>query len=189
MMGRYGRMGILRRPSAADHQAVEDALARVNMLEFKKRQIGELSGGQKKRIFVARALAQGGKILFLDEPFTGIDVKTENALIDLFRELSAEGRLILVSTHNLGSVPSFCDDVILINRKLIATGPVESTFTQQNLAQAFGGMLRHIHVGGGDLHDDEDQRHVTVLTDDERPVVLYGEAGGQRIIQPVKDKT
>jgi manganese/iron transport system ATP-binding protein len=189
MMGRYGHMGLMRRPSAEDRQAVEDALRRVNMLDFRKRQIGELSGGQKKRIFVARTLAQGGKILFLDEPFTGIDVKTENTLTQLFRELAAEGRLILVSTHNLGSVPSFCDDVILINRKLIATGPVDIAFTQENLTEAFGGMLRHIHVGGGDLHDDEDRRLVTVLTDDERPVVLYGEAGGQKIMQPAKDKT
>ena len=170
MMGRYGRMGFLRIPSTT----------------YRKRQIGELSGGQKKRIFVARALAQGGKIIFLDEPFTGIDVKTENTLIELFQSLAAEGALILVSTHNLGSVPSFCDEVILINRTLVAAGPIETTFTQDNLSKAFGGMLRHVHVGGGDLHHDSDQRRVTVLTDDERPVVLYGEEGGQKIFQPGK---
>lgn len=186
MMGRYGRMGFLRIPSAADKKAVDAALERVNMSAYRKRQIGELSGGQKKRIFVARALAQGGKIIFLDEPFTGIDVKTENSLIELFRSLATEGALILVSTHNLGSVPSFCDDVILINRTLVAAGSIETTFTQDNLAKAFGGMLRHVHVGGGDLHHDSDQRRVTVLTDDERPVVLYGEEGGQKIFQPGK---
>ena len=186
MMGRYGHMGFLRIPSPADKQAVDAALERVNMSAYRKRQIGELSGGQKKRIFVARALAQGAKIIFLDEPFTGIDVKTENALIELFRSLAEEGALILVSTHNLGSVPSFCDEVILINRALVAAGPIETTFTQDNLAKAFGGMLRHVHVGGGDLHHDSDQRRVTVLTDDERPVVLYGEEGGQKIFQPGK---
>jgi len=129
MMGRYGHMGFLRRPSKADHTAMDEALERVNMSEFKNRQIGELSGGQKKRVFVARALAQGGQVILLDEPFTGVDIKTEESLIILFRSLAAEGRLILVSTHNLGSVPSFCDEVMLINQTLLAYGPVETTFT------------------------------------------------------------
>lgn len=186
MMGRYGHMGTLRRPTAQDKQCVDDALLRVGMQDFRKRQIGELSGGQRKRVFVARALAQGARIIFLDEPFTGVDVKTENSLIDLFRSLAAEGCLIVVSTHNLGSVPSFCDEVILINRTLIASGPIETTFTEDNLARAFGGMLRHIHVGGVDLHSDGDSRKLTVLTDDERPVVLYGEEGGQKIVQSKK---
>ncbi len=186
MMGRYGHMGFLRIPGAQDKKAVEDALTRVGMKDFRARQIGELSGGQRKRVFVARALAQGAKIIFLDEPFTGVDVKTENSLIALFRALAAEGCLIVVSTHNLGSVPHFCDEVILINKTLIASGPIDTTFTENNLARAFGGMLRHIHVGGTDLHEDGDARKVTVLTDDERPVVLYGEEGGQRIILPRK---
>lgn len=181
MMGRYGHMGFLRRPAKSDHQAVDEALHRVNMQDYKKRQIGELSGGQKKRVFVARALAQGGDIILLDEPFTGVDIKTEESLIKLFRSLAQDGHLILVSTHNLGSVPHFCDEVMLINKTLLAHGPVETTFTQENLAKAFGGMLRHHQLIGDDLHDDEDQRTVTVLTDDERPLVLYGEAGDQKI--------
>lgn len=181
MMGRYGHMGFLRRPSSADKQAVSKALERVGMSAYTKRQIGELSGGQKKRIFVARALAQGGQIILLDEPFTGVDIKTEESLISLFRALAAEGRLILVSTHNLGSVPHFCDEVMLINKELLAYGSVETTFTQDNLAKAFGGMLRHHQLVGADLHDDEDMRAVTVLTDDERPLVFYGEDGGQKI--------
>lgn len=181
MMGRYGHMGFMRRPRAADHRAVNDALKRVDMEHYKKRQIGELSGGQKKRVFVARALAQGGQIILLDEPFTGVDIKTEDSLIALFRSLAADGHLILVSTHNLGSVPHFCDEVMLVNRTLLAYGPVETTFTQDNLARAFGGMLRHHQLIGADLHDDEDARGVTVLTDDERPLVLYGEKGGEKI--------
>lgn len=181
MMGRYGKMGFLRRPSKADRQAVDEALDRVGMIDYKNRQIGELSGGQKKRVFVARALAQGGKIILLDEPFTGVDIKTEDALIALFKSLAAEGCLILVSTHNLGSVPHFCDDVMLINRTLLAHGPVETTFTQSNLSKAFGGMLRHHQLVGSDIHDDEDTRGITVLTDDERPLVFYGEHGGQII--------
>lgn len=181
MMGRYGHMGFLRRPSKTDRQAVDEALERVDMSAYKKRQIGELSGGQKKRVFVARALAQGGQIILLDEPFTGVDIKTEDSLIKLFRSLASEGRLIVVSTHNLGSVPHFCDDVMLINKTLLAHGPVETTFTRDNLAKAFGGMLRHHQLVGEDLHDDEDARAVTVLTDDERPLVLYGEQGGEKI--------
>lgn len=181
MMGRYGHMGFLRRPAKADQEAVDTALARVGMSAYRKRQIGELSGGQKKRVFVARALAQGGTIILLDEPFTGVDIKTEDALISLFHALAAKGCLILVSTHNLGSVPSFCDDVMLINKTLLAHGPVETTFTQDNLAKAFGGMLRHHQLVGEDIHDDPDARSVTVLTDDERPLVLYGKHGGQKI--------
>jgi len=189
MMGRYGYMGFLRRPSKADRLAVDDALQRVDMSAYKKRQIGELSGGQKKRVFVARALAQGGRIILLDEPFTGVDIKTEESLITLFRSLAAEGCLILVSTHNLGSVPSFCDDVMLINKSLVAYGPVESTFTQENLSKSFGGMLRYHQLIGSDLHDDEDTRGITVLTDDERPVVFYGEEkGGQKITKPGSEK-
>jgi len=181
MMGRYGHMGFMRRPARADHQAVDNALERVDMGAYKKRQIGELSGGQRKRVFVARALAQGGQIILLDEPFTGVDIKTEESLVALFRLLAREDRLILVSTHNLGSVPNFCDDVMLINQSLLTHGPVETTFTQSNLAKAFGGILRHHQLVGADLHDDEDRRSVTVLTDDERPLVLYGEEGGQKI--------
>ena len=181
MMGRYGHMGFLRRPSQVDKQAVDSALERVGMLAYKSHQIGELSGGQKKRVFVARALAQSGKVILLDEPFTGVDIKTEDSLIALFRALAREDRLILVSTHNLGSVPSFCDDVMLMNKVLLAYGPVETTFTKNNLAQAFGGMLRHHQLIGEELHDDEDTRGITVLTDDERPLVLYGERGGEKI--------
>ncbi len=143
MMGRYGHMGMMRIPKAADHEAVARALARVNMGEFRKRQIGELSGGQKKRVFLARALAQDGRVILLDEPFTGVDVKTEDQIITLLRELRDEGRVMLVSTHNLGSVPEFCDRAILIKGTVIACGPTGESFTQENLTRAFGGVLRH----------------------------------------------
>ena len=175
MMGRYGRMGFLRLPSANDQAKVDEALERVGMSAFRKRQIGELSGGQRKRVFLARALAQEGRVILLDEPFTGVDVKTETAIIDLMRELQGQGHLILVSTHNLGSVPDFCDQVVLIQRTVLAAGPTAATFTQANLERAFGGVLRHFRLEGSDLHDDDDRRSVTVLTDDERPVVFYGE--------------
>ena len=145
------------------------------MKGYRSRQIGELSGGQKKRVFLARALAQEGSIILLDEPFTGIDVKTEATIINLLRELRAAGHLMLVSTHNLGSVPDFCDEVVLIDRILLAAGPTAEVFTQANLERAFGGVLRHFNLGGAALHADADPRRLTVLTDDERPLVLYGD--------------
>jgi manganese/iron transport system ATP-binding protein len=175
MMGRYGHMNFLRMPSRADRYKVDEALDRTGMTEYRTRQIGELSGGQKKRVFLARSLAQEGRIILLDEPFTGVDVKTETAIVALLRELRAAGHLMLISTHNLGSVPEFCDQVVLINRTVLAAGPTEQVFTQANLERAFGGVLRRFNLGGTALHSDEDPRHLTVLTDDERPLVLYGE--------------
>ncbi|MCO4823606.1 MAG: manganese/iron ABC transporter ATP-binding protein [Amylibacter sp.] len=174
MMGRYGHMGFLRRPSQADRDAVTKALQRVNMIEFRDRQIGELSGGQRKRVFLARALAQDGKVILLDEPFTGVDVQTEDAIIALLREMRDEGRVMLVSTHNLGSVPEFCDRTVLVKETILAYGPTEETFTHENLEIAFGGVLRHFVLGGSDLHDDDDGRQIRVITDDERPFVVYG---------------
>ena len=173
MMGRYGHMGLLRIASAADHLAVDEALDRVGMSAFRHRQIGELSGGQRKRVFIARALAQQGQVILLDEPFTGVDVQTEEAIITLLRVLRDEGRVILVSTHNLGSVPEFCDHVVMVNGTVLNHGPVATNFTHEHLESAFGGVLRHLVIGGKDLHDDMDSRQVSILTDDERPLVTY----------------
>lgn len=175
MMGRYGHMNWLRIPSAQDKDMVTQSLQRVGIEDLRKRQIGELSGGQKKRVFLARALAQQGKIILLDEPFTGVDVKTEDAIISLLRDLRDEGQIMLVSTHNLGSVPQFCDRSILIKGTVLASGPTAEVFTQANLERAFGGVLRQFTLGGDELHDDDDARTVTVLTDDERPFVIYGD--------------
>lgn len=175
MMGRYGHMGFFRRPKQVDHDAVDEALRRVSMQDFRHRQIGELSGGQRKRVFLARALAQDGQVILLDEPFTGVDVKTEEQIIALLRELRDEGRVMLVSTHNLGSVPEFCDRTVLVKGTVLSYGPTETTFTRENLEKAFGGVLRHFTLGGDALHDDEDARSVTIFTDDERPLVQYGD--------------
>lgn len=175
MMGRYGHMNWLRIPSKRDHDMVEEALARVNMSAFRKRQIGELSGGQRKRVFLARALAQEGQVILLDEPFTGVDVTTEEQIIELLGKLRDEGRVMLVSTHNLGSVPDFCDRTVFVKGTVIASGPTAETFTEANLERAFGGVLRHFILGGHDLHDDEDKRSVKVITDDERPFVIYSD--------------
>lgn len=177
MMGRYGHMNFLRIPSKRDHQMVDEALARVNMVEYRKRQIGELSGGQKKRVFLARALAQEGQVILLDEPFTGVDVNTEEQIVTLLKALRDEGRIMLVSTHNLGSVPEFCDRAVFVKGTVIASGKTEDTFTEENLQKAFGGSLRHFILGGADLHDDADTRRVKVITDDERPFVIYSKDG------------
>ena len=173
MMGRFGRMGFLRRPSHADNTAVTTALTRVGMAEYRTRQIGELSGGQRKRVFLARALAQNAKVILLDEPFAGVDVKTEEAIIALMRVLRDEGRVMLVSTHNLGSVPEFCDHSILIKGTVLGYGLTHKTFTKPNLEKAFGGVLRYITLSGDTLHQDRDNRAVTIVTDDERPFVQY----------------
>ena len=175
MQGRYGYLNFLRIPKAGDKQKVQDAMQRVGIAHLAHRQIGELSGGQKKRVFLARALAQQSRVILLDEPFTGVDVKTEDAIVDLLGQLRAQGHLILVSTHNLGMVPDFCDQVVMINRTVVAAGSTAETFNQHNLEQTFGGVLRHFHLAGNDLHEDEDARTLTVITDDERPAVFYGQ--------------
>ena len=184
MMGRYGHMGFLRRARAADHAAVTSALARVNMTEFRHRQIGELSGGQKKRIFLARALAQDAQVILLDEPFTGVDVQTEDQIISLLRDLRNEGRVMLVATHNLGSVPEFCDRVVLVKGTVLAHGPTQQVFTPDLLREAFGGVLRHFLLEGQHLHDDEDPRRLEVFTDDERPLVIYDDRTRTQEEQP-----
>ena len=175
MMGRYGAMNFLRIPRAVDKAKVEESLRRVSMWEFKDRQIGELSGGQKKRVFLARALAQGGRVILLDEPFTGVDVNTEEAIIQLLRELREAGCIILVSTHNLGSVPEFCDQAVLINRTVLAYGPTSEVFTEQNLAATFGGVLRQFQFDQSTIQE-HDGRTIRLLTDDERPLV-FGKDG------------
>lgn len=171
LMGRYGHMNFLRRARPEDRRITEESLRRVGMWDFRDRQIGELSGGQKKRVFLARALAQEARVILLDEPFTGVDVKTEAAIIALLRELREAGHIMLVSTHNLGAVPEFCDHAVIINRTVLAAGPLDAVFTEANLKRAFGGALRRFRFDESTVgaHDD---RAVTVITDDERPLVL-----------------
>ena len=114
-------------------------------------------------------------MILLDEPFTGVDVQTEEQIIALMRTLATEGQIILVSTHNLGSVPEFCDRTILIKGTVLGAGLTDDVFTRSNLEAAFGGVLRHLTLSGTTLHEDGDTREVTILTDDERPFVQYGE--------------
>lgn len=145
MMGRYGYMNLFRIPSAKDRRLVMESLERVGMTEFRNHQIGELSGGQKKRAFLARALAQEGKVILLDEPFTGVDVKTERQIIALLMQLREEGHTILISTHDLASISTFCDRTILLNKTILAAGTTEETFTEENLAMTFDGLPLNIY--------------------------------------------
>lgn len=141
MMGRYGRLGPSRRPRAVDRLAVHDALERVGLTKLASRQIGQLSGGQKKRVFVARGIAQEASLLLLDEPFAGVDQTSEATIMDLLKELRAEQRTILVSTHDLAGVPDLCDEVILLHQRVLAHGRPEDVLTSDNLAMAFGSAI------------------------------------------------
>jgi ABC-type Mn2+/Zn2+ transport system ATPase subunit len=141
MMGRYGYMNLLRIPRLIDKQSVQTSLERVEMWDLRDRQIGELSGGQKKRAFFARALAQQSTVLLLDEPFSGVDIKTEKMMIDLLIELRQSAHTILISTHDLTSITTFCDRVVLVNRSILAYGNTAEVFTAENLSRAFGGAV------------------------------------------------
>ena len=141
MMGRYGYMNLLRIPRSIDKQIVQESLERVGLWDMRFKQIGELSGGQKKRAFFARALAQQGTVLLLDEPFAGVDIKTEKLMIDMLMELRQAGHTILISTHDLASITTFCDQVVLINRTILAYGNTSEVFTEENLSRTFGGSV------------------------------------------------
>jgi len=137
MMGRYGFMNFLRLARAQDEEAVTRALERVRLTDFADRQIGQLSGGQRKRAFVGRALAQGASILLLDEPFAGVDAKTEASLVELLQELQEQGVTTLIAAHDLNTIGSYCDHIILLKTKVIAAGPTKKVFTAKNIARTY----------------------------------------------------
>ncbi|MDQ2625281.1 MAG: metal ABC transporter ATP-binding protein [Actinomycetota bacterium] len=136
--GRYAHQGPLRRARPADREAVASALARVGLAGLSDRQIGALSGGQRKRAFVARAIAQDARLLLLDEPFAGVDTATQEDLTTLLRELAASGATVLVSTHDLESVPALCDEVALVAGTVVDHGPPGRLLEAASLARAFG---------------------------------------------------
>lgn len=147
MMGRYGFMGALRIPSQKDHASVHQALERVHMTHYKDRQIGQLSGGQKKRVFFARSLAQEAQIMLLDEPFAGVDAKTEAEITNVLLELKKDGKTVLISTHELTSLSEYCDHVILLKKGVVAYGKTEDVFTPENISKTFDGMLHRLTIG------------------------------------------
>lgn len=141
LMGRHGQLKFWQRPTSTDKKIAEQALEQVSMLNFKARQINELSGGQQQRVFLARALAQQASLYLMDEPFAGVDVTTEKAIINLFAELKAKNKTIVCVHHDLNTVGEYFDWVILINARLIAVGPAEEVLTVENLNKTYGGRL------------------------------------------------
>lgn len=141
MMGRYGDIGWVKRPGKRDRDLALEALQKVGMDEFQKRQISQLSGGQQQRVFLARALVQDAQVYFMDEPFQGVDARTERAIVDLLKELRAQGRTVVVVHHDLQTVAEYFDWVTLLNVRRIASGPVAEVFTEENLRLAYGGRV------------------------------------------------
>ncbi|MGF2949752.1 metal ABC transporter ATP-binding protein [Microbacterium alcoholitolerans] len=150
MMGRYGGLGLMRRPRHDDLAAVREALERVELTELADRQIGQLSGGQRKRAFVARGIAQKARILLLDEPFAGVDKRSEQMIAQLLRSAASSGLTVLVSTHDLHALPQLADDAVLLRRRMIRQGTVAEALRPENLARAFG-----LDVLGREDHEEE----------------------------------
>lgn len=141
MMGRYGHLGLMRRPSRHDRQVVLDCLDKVKMLPYANRQISNLSGGQQQRVFLARALAQESDLYFMDEPFAGVDAATESAIISLLHELRDKGKTILVVHHDLPSAKEYFDMLLLLNMRVVAFGDTKNVFTYELLQNTYGGRL------------------------------------------------
>jgi manganese/iron transport system ATP-binding protein len=151
MMGRVGKIGVLRRPGRDDRRHVQEALAQVGMLPFANRQIGELSGGQQQRVFLARVIAQEAELLLLDEPLAGLDIPSQEAILRILTEMRAAGITLLIATHDLNQAAEQFDQMMLLNRRVVAYGSPAQVLTTENLARAYGGQLHVVHTDGGDL--------------------------------------
>ncbi|HEX6962151.1 MAG TPA: metal ABC transporter ATP-binding protein [Lacipirellula sp.] len=141
LMGTYGRLGWFRRPRRADRELADRCLEEVGMRAYSRRQIRQLSGGQQQRVFLARALAEQARVYFLDEPFAGVDAATESAIVSLLQAMRSEHKTVFVVHHDLQTVRDYFDWVILLNMRLVAAGPVDETFTPENLQKTYGGRL------------------------------------------------
>lgn len=139
LMGRYGHIGWIKRPSKKDKELVKEIIKKVGMEDYIDRQISQLSGGQQQRVFLARALVQDADIYFMDEPLKGVDIKTEKIIIDLLKELQKQGKTVIVVHHDLQTVPEYFDWVTVINRQIITNGAVSEVFTEENLSHAYHG--------------------------------------------------
>lgn len=141
LMGCYPHLGLFRRPKKKERDWAYQCLERVNMQKYSKRQIGELSGGQQQRVFLARALAQQADLFLLDEPFVGVDVSSENTMVQILRELQQEGKTILVVHHDLNKAHTYFDELLLLNKKLVAKGRVEDVLNSQVIQETYGNPL------------------------------------------------
>ncbi|MFT5724383.1 MAG: manganese/zinc/iron transport system ATP- binding protein [Bacteroidia bacterium] len=140
-MGRFADKGLFKRLSKVDNDIIKESLQKVNMTAFTNRQISQLSGGQQQRVFLARALAQNADLYLMDEPFVGVDAATEQAIINLLKSMRDEGKTLLVVHHDLHSAQDYFEHMVLLNSRLVAEGPTEKVFTQEILAETYGGML------------------------------------------------
>ena len=138
-MGLYRRLGWVKRPGKAERAAAMHALEQVAMADYQDRQISQLSGGQQQRVFLARALVQDAELYLMDEPFAGVDATTEDAILTVLRELQSQGSTVVVVHHDLDTVREYFDHLTLLNREIVASGPMEQTFTSELLAAAYGG--------------------------------------------------
>lgn len=151
LLGRYPRLGLFKKPTKKDKEIAMEALEKVGMAEFADNQIGQLSGGQQQRVFVARSLAQQAEVFFLDEPFVGVDIQSEEIIINILKELRDQGKTIFVIHHDLTQLENYFDDIILINKKLIAVGPVKEVVTPELMEAAFNAPLTVLEKAGGQL--------------------------------------
>ena len=147
-MGRYPHKKVLQRLDQNDHAITQEALEKVGMQDFAKRQIGALSGGQQQRVFIARALCQQADIFLLDEPFVGVDITTENKIIDILKELTKDEKTVMIVHHDLATADDYFDKVILLNQRLITYGDTKEVFTQENIAKTYASQLNILHQVG-----------------------------------------
>jgi manganese/zinc/iron transport system ATP- binding protein len=161
MMGRYGALGWLRRPGRKEREMAMDALAQVGMEEFAERQISQLSGGQQQRVFLARALVQDAELYLMDEPFQGVDAKTERAIVGVLQELRRQGKTVVVVHHDLETVPEYFDWVLLLNVRRIASGPVGEVFNEENLRLTYGGRMPFLRA---------DRPRLSAVVDEPAPI-------------------
>ncbi|WP_082735538.1 metal ABC transporter ATP-binding protein [Polycladidibacter stylochi] len=148
LMGLYGKVGWFRWPGKSHRQKAKKALQAVGMEAFANRQIGQLSGGQQQRVFLARSLAQDAEVYLMDEPFSGVDAATEKAIVEVLRQLVEADKTVLVVHHDLETVNDYYSNILMLNGQYIASGPVETAFTAQNLQKAYGGRLASTQLEG-----------------------------------------
>lgn len=148
LMGTYGRLGWIRRPGKAERALAHECLELVGLAEYAGRQIGQLSGGQQQRTFLARALAQKADLYFMDEPMAGVDAATEAVIFRLLKDLRGQGKTVVVVHHDLRTIPNYFDQVVMLNMRLIASGPTQDVFTPQNLRRTYGGKLSVLEAAG-----------------------------------------
>ena len=154
-MGRFHVRGLFKRLTSEDNDIIQESLEKVNMLGFAKRQISQLSGGQQQRVFLARAIAQQGELFLMDEPFAGVDIATEEMIVDLLKEMKGQGKTLVIVHHDLHTAQSYFDHLVLMNTRLVACGKTSDVFTDQILTDTYGGKLTTISKISQELENKE----------------------------------